>query len=104
MKDGYEKDPFAEYDKYWDELDEQEEDFKKKSDQSYTYGEQRNSANDRQTVAIGMLTVFITFGFFIAVILIIFTGIGFIIFMPFLFVMFMIIVISVMISKIKRNF
>ena len=37
MKDSYEKDPFAEYDKYWDELEKQEDEIIKKQEKEYRF-------------------------------------------------------------------
>ena len=69
MKDSYEKDPFAEYDKYWDDLDKQEEKTKKKSHKEYHFDEQKPTpiSYDQKklirTVMIG-ITAFIFVGIF----------------------------------------
>ena len=66
MKDSFDEDPFAEYDKYWDELDRLEEKAKKKEEQRFHPKEQRddkpNDINRKKfTSVIFVIGVFIAF-------------------------------------------
>lgn len=72
MADNFDKDPFAEYDKYWDELDQKEEDVKKKQRKEYRFDHQKPAGIQRQN----KLIAYIVFGFIAFVFLGIFLSIA----------------------------
>lgn len=52
MKDSYEKDPFAEYDKYWDNLDEKEKEVNQKQEKMYGFKDIDQKRTNKQSVLI----------------------------------------------------
>lgn len=98
MSDYNDKDPFAEYDKYWDELDKIEEPKKEKREPLFT----SDNKEDQKKIEKNILSLFISFGFAMIVMMIIFTGNEFMMTMPMIIMILFVIIIAKMIVK-QRN-
>ena len=58
MKDSYDKDPFAEYDKYWDDLDKKEEQVNRNALNDYYFSDNRQIPQHRKTAIPFLVALF----------------------------------------------
>lgn len=118
MKDSYEKDPFAEYDKYWDDLDKKEETKEHRSHKAYRFDTQKSDTSSTgQNKALSMfvkgIIIFVIMSVFISVFRGFLSGDGFtfsgMVFWPFAMmgsaipIIFIIFVVSIIIKASKRD-
>ncbi len=68
MKDSFDKDPFAEYDKYWDDLDKQEDKVKEKNKRDYAFNDveapdnlDRTSTGKKAGISFGFIGIGLAF-------------------------------------------
>ncbi len=100
MADSYEKDPFAEYDKYWDELDKKEEEVNRKQQKTYHFDdiEQEPTHQHDTNKQKAILSTIVGIGFVFTVIFLFVDSGGFILSPITLFI-----IIGIVISVINKN-